>query len=475
MNTPHDGRQDRYSSDRRGGLAGTEELAEAGDGSEEARPEQPEGSYRPDEPESGRPEDTSDYSTLSWSADPGQEYGAPEPHGDPFSWPADPGQEYGAPEPQGDPESDSGSPERHPGVGPEPPYHSPSPGAWYEPRPAPPGPAPLPADQMPGFGQAYPGADPPSAPDRDWGTPAGEFGGADPGRSEFGSTGDEYGGSQFGGGEYGGGEYGGGYGGGFESGESTGHFGSLYRDDTHVAGQSAEGAAEAGYGQETEGFDSPVSGFGASEYQDRMAAGLPPAPPDVPVGLQFAPPHIEADPSALEGLRDRRDQPAGTEDTFAGPATAAGSRTGPGRFSDRTARMPRPRVRATGREGSHGRQANVMVGRVEPVSVMKFSFVVSVVAFIVLFVAVAVLYGVLAGLGVWDSLQHTIESLTSGQGASGVNAAQWFSASRILGYTALFGAVNIILITALSTVGAVLYNAAARLIGGVEVTLNETE
>ena len=113
--------------------------------------------------------------------------------------------------------------------------------------------------------------------------------------------------------------------------------------------------------------------------------------------------------------------------------------------------------------------------RIDPWSVMKFSFVISVVCFIALFVAVAVLYGALAGLGVFDSLQRTIQSVTSGQGSTGVNAAHWFSASRVLGYTGVIGTLNVILITAVSTVGAVLYNVASDLVGGIEVTLQETE
>ncbi len=106
---------------------------------------------------------------------------------------------------------------------------------------------------------------------------------------------------------------------------------------------------------------------------------------------------------------------------------------------------------------------------------MKFSFVISLVCFIVLFVAVTILYGALAGLGVFDSLEKTIQSVTSGQGSAGVNASGWFSASRILGYTGLIGALNVILMTAVATVGSVLYNVAADLIGGIEVTLKETD
>ena len=121
------------------------------------------------------------------------------------------------------------------------------------------------------------------------------------------------------------------------------------------------------------------------------------------------------------------------------------------------------------------RQAHLTVARVEPWSVMKFSFVVSLVAFVILFVAVSVLYGALDGLGVFDSLQRVVSDVTSSQGSTGVNAKAWFSASRVLGYTALLGSLNIVLITAMSTIGAVVYNLTSRLVGGVEVTLKETE
>ena len=121
------------------------------------------------------------------------------------------------------------------------------------------------------------------------------------------------------------------------------------------------------------------------------------------------------------------------------------------------------------------RQAHLTVARVEPWSVMKFSFVVSLVAFVILFVAVSVLYSSLSALGVFESLQKVVSSVTSSQGSAGVNAAKWWSASRVLGYTALLGSLNIVLITAMATIGAVVYNLTSRLVGGVEVTLRETE
>lgn len=115
------------------------------------------------------------------------------------------------------------------------------------------------------------------------------------------------------------------------------------------------------------------------------------------------------------------------------------------------------------------------LARVEPWSVMKFSFVASVVAFVILFVAVAVLYIVLAALGVFDSLQNTISSITGAKNSAGTNISHYYSASLVLGYTAMLGALNIVLITAMSTVGSVVYNLIAKTIGGIEVTLRETD
>ncbi|MFI6915583.1 DUF3566 domain-containing protein [Streptosporangium taraxaci] len=118
-----------------------------------------------------------------------------------------------------------------------------------------------------------------------------------------------------------------------------------------------------------------------------------------------------------------------------------------------------------------------MLRRIEPWSAMKFSFVVSLVCFVVLFIAVAALYMVLSSLGVFENIIQTVTQLTTADGNStnGVDIASWFEPVRILGYTALIGAVNVVLITALATLGAVIYNIASDLVGGVEVTFSEAE
>ena len=172
---------------------------------------------------------------------------------------------------------------------------------------------------------------------------------------------------------------------------------------------------------------------------------------------------------------------AGVAGFSAGAASAVtGAAAGLAGYATSVTTALQNRTSGKGKRGTKGRrsarrQAQLTLARVEPWSVMKFSFVVSVVAFIILFVAVAVLYMVLSSLGVFTSLQHTVSTVTSSQNSAGTNISSWFSASRILGYTGMLGALNIVLITAMCTIGAVIYNLIAKTIGGVEITLRETE
>jgi hypothetical protein len=141
-----------------------------------------------------------------------------------------------------------------------------------------------------------------------------------------------------------------------------------------------------------------------------------------------------------------------------------------------------PRIKAETRSSLNGaaaaapaRRAHLAVIRLEPWSVMKFSFMISLVGWVVLFVMVAALWWVLSKIGVFHSIEGSVSNLTSGKDSAGVSASNWFSASRVLGYTMLVGAVNVILITALATVGSVVYNLVTHIAGGIEVTLKETD
>lgn len=119
------------------------------------------------------------------------------------------------------------------------------------------------------------------------------------------------------------------------------------------------------------------------------------------------------------------------------------------------------------------RRTNLQLQRLEPWSVLKVSLVLSVAGFLVWMVAVGVLYGVLAGMGVWDQINGTYSDLTSANNTQVGTAL--ISGGRVFGTAFVIGLVNIVLMTALATVGSLVYNVAADLVGGVEVTLSEPD
>ena len=154
------------------------------------------------------------------------------------------------------------------------------------------------------------------------------------------------------------------------------------------------------------------------------------------------------------------------------PPSSSGGRTAVS-FGAGAARAQGSSTATSARRPSRGpRRASLQVKRVDPWSVLKLALVLSVALFFVWMIAVAVLYGVLDGMGVWAQLNGTFTELTQPDDAG---AEPLISAGRVFGVASIIGAINIVLITALATVAAFIYNVAADFAGGVEVTLSERE
>lgn len=122
--------------------------------------------------------------------------------------------------------------------------------------------------------------------------------------------------------------------------------------------------------------------------------------------------------------------------------------------------------------GGSGRRASLRLTHVEPWSVTRLAFAISVAMMIVAFVAVAVFWIVLNVVGVWDQINDSFTSVLS-DNSSSFNVTDYFGLGRVLGLTLVLSAVNVVLMTALATIGAHLYNLAAQLMGGIEVTFAE--
>lgn len=123
--------------------------------------------------------------------------------------------------------------------------------------------------------------------------------------------------------------------------------------------------------------------------------------------------------------------------------------------------------------GQHGapRRVRLAISRVDPWSVMKLSFLLSVAIGIMIVVAAAVIWFTLNGLQVFTKADNLVTQITGTE--SGIDILQYVEFSRIISGATLIAVIDVFLITALATIGAFLYNIVAALVGGVHVTMTD--
>ena len=121
------------------------------------------------------------------------------------------------------------------------------------------------------------------------------------------------------------------------------------------------------------------------------------------------------------------------------------------------------------------RRARLRLTRIDPWSVMKTSFLLAIAFAVVTVVSVFIIWSVLSAAGVWDSINDTVRDVVGGQDAADWDVEKYVGLSRVMGFTMLVAVVDVVLLTAIATLGAFLYNMSAALLGGVELTLAEDE
>ena len=121
------------------------------------------------------------------------------------------------------------------------------------------------------------------------------------------------------------------------------------------------------------------------------------------------------------------------------------------------------------------RLASLQLKRVDPWTVLKISLIVAIVMFFVWMIAIGILYLTLGSMDVWGKINDTFSTLTSAPDAAAAGQTDLITPARVFVVTAIIGAINIVLFTALATVAAFIYNAAAAMSGGVELTLGERD
>ncbi|HEY0402910.1 MAG TPA: DUF3566 domain-containing protein [Blastococcus sp.] len=131
--------------------------------------------------------------------------------------------------------------------------------------------------------------------------------------------------------------------------------------------------------------------------------------------------------------------------------------------------------RGRGSAKSRGpRRARLQLRHIDTWSALKISLVLSIALFFIWMVAVAVLYGVLSALGVFQTLNDLFGQLGSASGSKG-GGGDVITPGLVFWGAAVIGAINVVLMTALCTVGTFIYNLCSDLVGGLELTLSERD
>ncbi|MBM7806612.1 hypothetical protein JOD57_002449 [Geodermatophilus bullaregiensis] len=224
-----------------------------------------------------------------------------------------------------------------------------------------------------------------------------------------------------------------------------------------AAGASAGGAPAAG--AQTGAAPAAQPATGGAPSLSKPDTGQVPAQPAGQQPAGAAPPPAGAGPGS-----------SGTTQTITPVAAAAAP-------PPAAARGGQPAAGKAPKRGPRGpRRARLQLRHIDTWSALKISLVLSIALFFIWMVAVGVLYGVLSGLGVFDTLNDLFGQLGTASGAEGgEGGGNVITPGIVFGGAAVIGAINIVLMTALCTVAAFIYNLCADLVGGLEVTLAERE
>lgn len=130
------------------------------------------------------------------------------------------------------------------------------------------------------------------------------------------------------------------------------------------------------------------------------------------------------------------------------------------------------KVREKRRGGTpRARRMSLSLTRIDAWSAAKVAFMLSIAGGIIQIVAVAILWGMLNVVGVFDQVTQIVSS--TGLDAGGFDLTNVFSLGTVLSATTIFSIVEVVLITVLVVILTLLYNVVSTLVGGIHVTLGD--
>ena len=117
------------------------------------------------------------------------------------------------------------------------------------------------------------------------------------------------------------------------------------------------------------------------------------------------------------------------------------------------------------------RRARLVVQRIDTWSVAKMVFLLSMALGIVTIVASVILWLFLQASGAFTGVNQILTSM--GTGNTNIDITQMVNIGQVALATTILSVINTVIFTLLSMIGAILYNLAAKLVGGTTLTLSD--
>ncbi len=117
------------------------------------------------------------------------------------------------------------------------------------------------------------------------------------------------------------------------------------------------------------------------------------------------------------------------------------------------------------------RKVRVLISRLDPWSALKIGFLLSIALGIMFIIAIHILWSALNSMGTIDLVNDWVQRLFTTE--QEVNILQFLNYGKVMSAALLVAVTNVVLISGLSVIGAMLYNTVSRVVGGVYVTLTD--
>ncbi|MCZ2404716.1 DUF3566 domain-containing protein [Paenarthrobacter sp. Z7-10] len=119
------------------------------------------------------------------------------------------------------------------------------------------------------------------------------------------------------------------------------------------------------------------------------------------------------------------------------------------------------------------RRARLLVSKASPWKILQTAFLLSIALGVLTVAGYVALWMIFAATGFFDQLSAFLTSVVGTSLGSPVDLRHALPLNRVAAFATIVALVNVVLISVSATIGVLVYNVSAILVGGLEVTLTD--